>query len=113
MVNLEARISVARPYLLALKYLDYKKYANPDAHVKVFNEVIKANGKTYEEYIINAFSDALREMTSYWCQNYMSKFPNCIFFELMKSLCKHHQKPKTKNIFTWSSKVSTTEILNG
>jgi len=100
MVNPEVRILVARPYRLALKYLDYKKYANPNAHVKVFNEVIKTNGEMYEEYIINAFSDALREMTSYWCHNYKSKFLTCFFFKLMKSLCKHHQKTQNnKHIY--------------
>jgi hypothetical protein len=37
-----------------LKYLDYKKDVNSDAHVKVFNVVVKENGETFKEYIINA-----------------------------------------------------------
>jgi len=75
-----------------LKYLDYKKDANPNARVKVFNVAMKENGETYEEYIVNAFNYTLREMASYWGHNYMLKFPNYSFFELMQVLCKHHHK---------------------
>jgi hypothetical protein len=32
-----------RPNKAVLKYLDFKKYVDPDAHVKVFNFVVKAN----------------------------------------------------------------------
>jgi hypothetical protein len=55
MVNPRTRVIVAKPYQLALKYPNYKKDANLDAHVKVFNSIVKVNGETYEEYIINAF----------------------------------------------------------
>jgi hypothetical protein len=63
-----------------LKYLDYKKNANPNAHVKVFNVTVKENGKTSEEYIINGFNHTLKKTTTNWCHNYMSEFPNCRFF---------------------------------
>jgi hypothetical protein len=55
--------------LLALKYLDFKKDVDLDAHVKVFNSAIKANAKSSEEYIINVFSYMLRDMASKWCHN--------------------------------------------
>jgi hypothetical protein len=71
-----------RPNKVALKYLDFKKYVNLDAHVKMFNYVVKENVKTFEEYIINVFSYTLRDTTSDLCHNYMSKFPDHIFSEL-------------------------------
>jgi hypothetical protein len=76
-VNHGARILVTRPYP------NYKKNVNLDVHVRVFNVTIKTNGETYEEYIINAFSYALRKMASNWCHNYMSKFLNYSFSKLM------------------------------
>ncbi len=41
-----------KPNKVALKY--FKKNVDPYAHVKVFNYVMKANAKTFEEYTINA-----------------------------------------------------------
>jgi hypothetical protein len=60
----------------------------------MFNFVIKANAKTFEEYIINAFSYMLRNTTSNWCHNYMSKFLEYTFSELTQAFCKRHQKTK-------------------
>jgi hypothetical protein len=37
-----------RPNRVALKYLDFKKDVDPNAHVKMFNSVVKANVKTFE-----------------------------------------------------------------
>jgi hypothetical protein len=68
--------------MVALKYHDFKKYADPNVHVKVFNFVIKTNTETFEEFIINAFSYTLRDTTLDRCHNYMLKFPNYIFLEL-------------------------------
>jgi len=34
----------------------------------------------------------LRDTTSGWCHNYMSKFPNYIFSELTHAFCQRHQK---------------------
>jgi hypothetical protein len=45
-----------------LKYSNYKKYVDPIVHVRVFNVALRANGKTFEEYISNAFSYTLRKM---------------------------------------------------
>ncbi len=43
-----------------LKYPNYKKNANPNACVRVFNVAIRVNGKTFE-YIINGFSYTLKK----------------------------------------------------
>ncbi len=53
-----------RPNRVALKYLDLKKYVDIDAHVKVFNFVVKVNVETYDDCIINAFGYMLRNMAS-------------------------------------------------
>jgi len=52
-----------RPNRVALKYPDFKKDADPDAHVRMFNFVIKANAETSKKYIINVFSYTLRDTT--------------------------------------------------
>jgi hypothetical protein len=56
MVNIRAGGLVVRPCQSTLKYSNYKKDANAYAHVKVFQTIVRANGKTFEEYIINTFS---------------------------------------------------------
>jgi len=53
-----------KPNMIVLKYLDFKKDVDLNVHVKVFNYAIKANAKTSEEYIIDAFSYTLRDTTS-------------------------------------------------
>jgi len=58
----------------------------------MFNSVVKANVKTFEEYIINVFSYTLRNTTLEWCHNYMSKFPNYMFLELTHAFCKCDRK---------------------
>jgi hypothetical protein len=68
--------------MVALKYLDVKKDVDPNAYVRVFNFVVKANVETSEEYIINVFSYTQKDTTSYWCHNYMLEFPNCTFSNL-------------------------------
>ncbi len=52
-----------RPNRVAIKYLDFKKNADPNAHVRVFNSIMKANVKTFEKYIINAFDYMLKDTT--------------------------------------------------
>jgi hypothetical protein len=51
MVNFQTRVLMVRSYQLTLKYPYYKKDANLDVHVKVFNVVVRENGETI----------------SYWC----------------------------------------------
>jgi hypothetical protein len=46
-VNIKAWILVGRPYKSTLKYQDYKKDANKNVHVKLFNATIRINGKTF------------------------------------------------------------------
>ncbi len=53
-----------RPNMVTLKYPDFKKDVDLDAHVRVFNSTVKANVKTFEEYIINAFNYMLRDIAS-------------------------------------------------
>jgi hypothetical protein len=49
----------ARPNRVAFKYPNFKKNVNPNVHVRMFNFA-----KTFEEYIINAFSYTLRDTAS-------------------------------------------------
>jgi hypothetical protein len=49
---------------------------------------IRGNGKTSEEYILNAFTYTYSD----WGHNYMSKKLYCIFFELTQAFYKHHRK---------------------
>ncbi len=81
-----------RPNKVPLKYLDFKKYIDIDVHVKVFNFTMKANVKTFEKYIINMLNYTLKDTTSNWCHNYMSKFLEYIFLELTQAFYKHYQK---------------------
>jgi len=81
-----------RPNRVAIKYLGFRKDVNSNAHVRVFNSIVKTNVETSKEFIINAFSYTLRDITSNWCHNYMSEFSNNIFSELTQAFCKCHQK---------------------
>jgi hypothetical protein len=53
-----------RPNIVAFKYLNFKKDADPNAHVRMFNYIVIKNAKTSKEYIINAFSYMLKDTTS-------------------------------------------------
>jgi hypothetical protein len=53
-----------KPNKVALKYLDFKKDVDPNVQFKMFNFTMKANAKTFKEYINNAFSYMLRDTTS-------------------------------------------------
>jgi len=54
-----------RPNKVAFKCLHFKKGVDLDVHVKIFNSKVKVNVKTSKEYIINAFSYMLKDMTLY------------------------------------------------
>ncbi len=41
-----------KPNIITFKYDNFLKNANLDVHVKVFNSIVKANEKTFEEYVI-------------------------------------------------------------
>jgi hypothetical protein len=79
-----------RPNKVALKYFDFKKGVDLDVHIRMFISIVKENAKTFEKYIINVFSYTLKGTTSYWCHNYMSKFPDYVFLELTHAFCKCH-----------------------
>jgi hypothetical protein len=52
-----------KPNKVAFKYPDFKKDVDLDAHVRVFNSIIKINTETSKEYIINAFSYMQKDTT--------------------------------------------------
>ncbi len=68
--------------MVALKYPDFKKDVDLDAHVKVLNFVVKTNVETFEKDIINVFIYMLRNITLDRCHNYMWKFFDYNFLEL-------------------------------
>ncbi len=78
--------------MVSFKYPNFLKYVDLNVHVKVFNFVVKANEKTFEEYIINALNNMLKDITLDWCHNYMSKFLGCKFLEPTQAFCKCHRK---------------------
>jgi len=49
---------------VALKYPNLKKNVDLDAHLRVFNSMVKAKVETFEECVINVFSYTLRDTTS-------------------------------------------------
>jgi hypothetical protein len=49
--------------MVALKYLNFKKMVDLNVHVRVSNFIVKVNVKTFEEYIVNAFSYMLKNIT--------------------------------------------------
>jgi len=81
-----------RRNMVALKYLDFKKNADLNVDVRVFNFITKANAKTSKKYIINAFNYMLRDMALDWCHNYMLRFLDCTFSELTQTFRKRHHK---------------------
>jgi hypothetical protein len=52
-----------RPNMVVLSTLTSKKNVDLHVHVKIFNFAMKANVETLEEYIINAFSYTLKDIT--------------------------------------------------
>jgi hypothetical protein len=52
-----------KPNKVALKCPHFRKDVDPNAHVKVFNFVVKVNVETSKKYVINAFNYMLKDMT--------------------------------------------------
>ncbi len=46
-----------------LKYPNFKKNADPNVHVRVFNSIMKVNVATSKKYIVNVFNYTLKNMT--------------------------------------------------
>jgi hypothetical protein len=78
----------------------------------VLNAIIRTNGKTSMEYIINAFNYKLKETTSKWFHNYMLKFLNYSFFELTKMFCKHRRKMQNDEHIYMKLKIPNKEKLS-
>jgi hypothetical protein len=90
-----------RPNMVIFKYPDFKKN-DLNVHVRMFNFVIKANAETSKEYIINVCSYTLKDIASYWCHNYMSKFLNCNFQSLHRHFANVIETFKMMSKYTWS-----------
>jgi hypothetical protein len=75
------------PYM-KLQYPTYVKDTNPNAHIKMLKNAIKANGETMEVDIINLFGFTLKDNIFEWGENYVQDHPNCIFEELERTFCK-------------------------
>jgi hypothetical protein len=112
MVIIKIKVLVRSPYQSTLKYPYHKKNANPNVHVIVFHVVIRTNGETSKEYIINAFSYTLKEIASYWCHNYMSKFHNNNFMNRHKCFANIITRGIMTNIFIGNSRISNEEKLS-
>jgi hypothetical protein len=68
-----------KPFRQALNYLEYEKKSNPNAHVQIFEAIIKANGEMINEKIVNIFNFTLKDNASNWCNNYMQNHPKWRF----------------------------------
>jgi hypothetical protein len=66
---------------VALKYPDFKKNADPNAHVKMFNYEVKVNVETLKKISSMCLTIRSRDTTLDSCHNYMSKFLSYIFSE--------------------------------
>jgi len=71
-----------------LQYPTYVKDTDPDAHIKVFKKVIKANGEVVEANVINLFGFTLRDNIFEWGKNYIQDHPNYTFEKLKQTFCK-------------------------
>ncbi len=56
-----------RPYHRPLNYLEYAKDFDPNAHVRVFKAIIRANGETKDVEIVNLFNFTLKDIVSDSC----------------------------------------------
>ncbi len=58
-------------FSIIVQYSTYMKDIDLDVHIKIFKNVIKANGKTMEANIINLFGFTLGDNTSKWGENFV------------------------------------------
>jgi hypothetical protein len=65
------------------------KDIDPNAHIRVFKKVIRANRETMEDDIINLINFILQDNISKWGKNITQDHPNCTFEELEQAFCKH------------------------
>jgi hypothetical protein len=61
-------------------------------YVRVFKVAIRTNSETYDVQIVNLFSFTLKDIVSYWCNNYLEDDPDYIFTKLQLAFCKRYRK---------------------
>jgi hypothetical protein len=65
MVNLgKPPLPPNRPYRQPLNYHEYVKDSDPNAHVRIFKIVIRANNEIDDVEIVNIFSFTLKDIVS-------------------------------------------------
>jgi hypothetical protein len=80
-----------KPYRQPLNCPKYVRDFDTNAHVRVFKVVIKENGETNDEKIVNLFSFTLKDTMSNWCKN-TGDYLDCIFAKLQLAFCKRFKK---------------------
>ncbi len=71
-----------------LQYLTYVEDIDPNVHIRVFKQAIKANKKIMEVDIFNMFGFTLKNNISEWGENFVQNHLNCTFEELEQAFCK-------------------------
>jgi hypothetical protein len=98
--------------MVTLKYRNLKKNVDPNVHVRVFNSIIKANAKTFEEYIINAFSYTLRN-TTFGAIITFQNFLTIFFRSLHKHFANIIERFRMMSKYTWSWRTWSKKRLRG
>jgi hypothetical protein len=81
-----------RPYRQPLNYPKYVKDSNPNAHVRIFQTVIKTNSETNDARIFNLFNFTLRDTMFDWCNNYLGNYLDCTFVKLYLTFYERYKK---------------------
>ncbi len=74
------------------QYPTYVKDTDPNAHIRVFKKMTKANGETMEVNIINSFGFTLRNNISKWGENFVQDHPNYTCDELELQTFSSHEE---------------------
>ncbi len=85
-------LPISRPYCWPLKYLEYIKDSDPNAHVRVFKATIKANNEINDVEIVNLFNFTFRNIVFHYCNNYLGDYPDYTFAKLQLTFCKRYRK---------------------
>jgi hypothetical protein len=76
----------------SLPYPTYSARINPNAHVRVFQKAIQANGERNDLDIVNLFCFTLNDAILEWGENSMKSQPRCTFAELEAIFYKRYRK---------------------
>lgn len=91
-----------RPFNTPLNYLKYKKYFDPDVHVRVFKTIIKFNNEMINEQIANLFNFTIRNNAYDWCNNYMWDHPNHRFVNLEQAFYRWYRTMQNdEHVYNW------------